>query len=364
MKILHYSLLFTVLNLGAAMLPSCSGPQTIPLPPGGPEALPAEVLLRAGHGVEVTDRLEVFALEEAREFYTLSEEIGERLWPGWPWRVMVFGFCTAPERWLLVNHDDAPPGMEVANQEILPVSVYVGPRPLEIVDEGCLSYRGNLLAVLQVEEWGRAEREQAGRVPLLIRLFRDAFLLFRGVETPSLGRPEDFSSNGVYPLSLDPLNNMLGRAEALALAEALATEDLDDAFESAACFLALRRFRRSGSDPRLTAVEQQWETRIGLACYTGFKAIDLACAAERDDATHIDYKILHGFMKARRKAMLDLVGRSGFFLGNSGFISLGMAQAFLLDRLAPGWKTMFLQGRARSMESLLETFLEGRGMDG
>jgi hypothetical protein len=357
---------FVLAVLVPAAFLTCGGPKTIPLPPGGPEALPAEVLLKAGRGVQLEESNEILGLEMVGTFYALSNEIGETLWPGWPWPGMAFGLWTAPDRWLLVNHDDAPPGMQVAAQELLPCPVYAGPMPGEIDQESCIAYRGRSLAVLRLDERAPA-KEVAGDAFLLIRLFQGSFFLFREIHHPL---PEGLASSaagGPYPPFLDPFNNLLGRAEAMALEEALETGDSTISLDAAACFLTLRRIRRAHLDRRVIALEQRWEQREGLACYTGLKAIELARDAEqngweghrlREGALPIDYGTVAGSLEILRKSLLALAGWSGYLNGSSVFMTTGMAQAYLLDRLFPGWKTAYLAGEAPPLDTLLETLLE------
>lgn len=128
------------------------------------------------------------------------------------------------------------------------------------------------------------------------------------------------------------------------LAQALRAETDAETVRLARQFLVQRQQRWAGMAPGLTAYEQQREWLEGLARYVELEIWRRAAAtadyrplpAVRDDP---DFEAYATFDR-RWAQEIDQMGRMAKDEGDGRFYYSGMAQAALLDRLLPDWKTL------------------------
>ncbi len=159
-----------------------------------------------------------------------------------------------------------------------------------------------------------------------------------------------------YPWDDDPLAAHW-QAELQLLAEMLRSDDRAALPAQAQRFLELRAARRQSAalSPELIAYEQQREWLEGLARYAeleiwrkgslpGYEPLPAAASLP-------DFDRYQGFA-ARWQQELDQMPRMFNDEGDGRFYYSGMAQAYLLDRLLPGWKE-----RAFDDDIWLETLL-------
>jgi hypothetical protein len=143
------------------------------------------------------------------------------------------------------------------------------------------------------------------------------------------------------------------------LAEALQADDRSTMMDAVQRFLAARASRRNASDlsQQLIAYEQQREWLEGLARYA---ELEIWRQAETGPYTPLpetsqlkDFKDYKDF-ESRWAREIDQLKRMADDEGDGRFYYSGMAQVFLLDRLAPDWKTRaFNEGIW--LDDLLET---------
>jgi hypothetical protein len=155
---------------------------------------------------------------------------------------------------------------------------------------------------------------------------------------------------GRYPWTDSPFN-AAWKAELNALADALSVTEEERTVELASRFTALRRDRRKAFhlDSALVDLERlrEWEEGLGkyaelavwkcAASANAYKPVQ-ALSADPDFNGFRDF----GGKWAQELTTLRLQSRAG----EIRFYYSGMAQAFLLDRLNPEWKTSFLCGDA------------------
>jgi hypothetical protein len=163
---------------------------------------------------------------------------------------------------------------------------------------------------------------------------------------------EDAAHQEAWQVELDLL------ADALRAASVEATADL------ARQFLAQRTQRRqeAGLDETLINYEQQREWLEGLAKYVeleiwrqaattpDYQAVE-ALAADPDFEEYTTFDAHWSREVAQMRRMAADAGEGRFYY-------TGMAQAFLLDRLAPGWKERILQDNV-FLEDLLREAIGG-----
>jgi hypothetical protein len=141
-------------------------------------------------------------------------------------------------------------------------------------------------------------------------------------------------------------------AEGQALSKALRATDDPVARQAAAEFLKLRQARRAAEDKQIVAYEQTTEWIEGLARYSevdvmwhvGFKTDRLSTAAIR-------YPTADEVWQQFLDQLANPVASPDGFRGR--YYLLGAGQAFLLDRLLPGWKTRVLNEKI-ALEDLLQ----------
>lgn len=314
------------LPLLASAMFACSTPDPIPVPSGGPEALPPDVLVAAGEGEGIHSPAEKRLLRMAEEFMEISRKKGDGIWPGWKAEQTPLGIWRKGDRLFLINHEDAPPGMRAAAQEITTLPVYVGTPPEDSMRTGIVPLRGR--AVVMTD----ASREES-LLPRLFHLAAHRFLQHQfGSSYPCmpLHGPIDVKR-------IDPAGIHLESLEVRILEEALRCPE-EDAVKTAAFFLRVRAARRSGMPLKDAMMEKHWETSEGLAWYIRLKALaspaPSACLAILEAMNHL------------------------------GPFTTGMAQAFLLDRLDKGWKAAYLEEKGPALEDLLSRRVEFLLMSG
>ncbi len=338
----------------------CAADRPIPVPSGGPEALPAGVLVEAGRGVKLEERADRLALACAAEFFALSKNLREECWPFWfAWHHAV-GLRTAPDRWLLVNHRDPPPGMNVVIQETVPSPVYVGLVPVGVVQEGWMDYRGRSTVVVSL--CGLTSPDvpaPAVSSEVIGKVFEIAVLPGLILDPARASGPDArHPSHGVWP-ALGPMHHLLALLEARLLDRALENRDDFAAAQSFDGFLAIRKLRRSTLPKSAVALEQRFELQGGIPAYTRIKAFRFAARAAREPAGDFpegdlpDYDTAAEEASSRFRAGLQTVCTLGYLEGPGAFSMTGTAQALVLDRLRPGWFTEFHRRGGRLLEEVL-----------
>jgi hypothetical protein len=172
--------------------------------------------------------------------------------------------------------------------------------------------------------------------------------------------PEHFMrARSVYKLEKDyphedPEFSTAWNREGEALADALRAKEETAIFGLARKFLGIREARRGQSrlHPELISYERELEWLDGLGKYAEVRFSELSKARASEPA-YANYRTGHPFWPA------DL-GRLRINLGGQKedlrFYLSGVAQALLLDRLSPSWKSTTI-GEITSLEDLLRAVL-------
>jgi hypothetical protein len=149
-----------------------------------------------------------------------------------------------------------------------------------------------------------------------------------------------------------PRNAALFRIESRSLLAALEAANADGVRQHVREFLAVRRLRQGELEARLVAFEKGAEANEGLAEYAGEQGVVAAMQAVRDKKLTLALETLDPRARVGRKyGKLRTVTE----LGKNPrlrFYYTGSAQAFLLDRLLPGWKER-VQMKADVLQDLL-----------
>jgi hypothetical protein len=146
--------------------------------------------------------------------------------------------------------------------------------------------------------------------------------------------------------------------EGEALARALKAMTADEAVTGARKFLAIRDARRGAVRlaPGLADFERELEWLEGLAKYAEIRFYELA-AARADQKASIKFKPALPFFL--QWDFVRLEKQMGAQSDDLRFYLSGMAQARLLDRLSPGWKSRTALGQVY-LEDLLRETVSGK----
>ncbi len=176
-------------------------------------------------------------------------------------------------------------------------------------------------------------------------LNHEVFHAYQGMAAPDkLAQAE--SANGLYADQYpwqDPELQADWKEELVLLAEALESGDQVESISAAREFLELRLTRRekAGLSPALIRLEQQREWVEGLARYAELEiwrqAYSGAYAPTPELEAMAEFDGYQGFNR-RWSREIDQFALMADDEGDGRFYYSGMAQAYLLDRIMPGWK--------------------------
>lgn len=339
----------------------------------------------------VTERLADEQKALLAELFHVRRELGDATWPGWGAKELPFvvyneayAFLLGyegqpPDGWLKVPQDEPHGGP----WEPVPGDTFEGQpyyrQPLPASGETPQAFTVKVgerwAGSLQTREWAEINLVQMFReqVPGFVQpifpytLLSDLFL--RGSDGyVSLLAHESFHAyqGTVAPQRLAAAETNVGRAEAGypwtdtvfveawqaeldLLAEALRTETEAESRELAQQFLAQRTARREAARlaPTLVDYERHREWLEGLARYVELEIWQQAALADTYEPLTAVQDIpdfdAYGTFERRWSQEIDQIGRMADDEGDGRFYYSGMAQAVLLDRLAPEWKAKALE---------------------
>jgi hypothetical protein len=314
----------------------------------------------------------------------LRQTVGDAVWPGWGQAdipainynesyAFLVGYPEPPDGWIKVPQGsqrggpwEPVPGESFNGQPYYRQSL---PDP-DITPEGFTVLVGERwVSSLQTYDWASISLAQTIRrdLPSFVRpvfpyrLFiaqlldgsdkyislsaHEAFHAYQGMLAP-----EKLAASETANLQVEnqyPWDNVSLQAdwqtELDLLAEVLQSTDQARTVELARRFIELRAARRASADltTELVSYEQQREWLEGLARYAELEIWRQAHAGnytplpETDSLS--DFGNYSGF-ETRWSQEIDQIRRMADDEGDGRFYYSGMAQAFLLDRLMPGWK--------------------------
>ena len=335
--------------------------------PQGPEAL------------DSFDPLDKTRLEETLH---LKSTLGEAVWPG-------LGQANIPvslhnqQYSFLTGYPGRPP----VDWEVVPGEEFAGQPYYRKIDEEAQNF-----AIQVGDTWvaGMATKSEVDR--FIVELFRgflppvieqifpyrlllqptevqiggvlhESFHVFQAQNVPArLEAAEKAHRLGERYWSADSKAIDLWKEEMNLLAEALEAEPDEEAAELARQFLAHRQSRRqqTGLAPEMIEYERLMEWEEGIAKYVELEFLRQAfetqdyqsLQAMKNDPSFKAYQTF----EQRWKQEIIQMKLSANQEGEVSFYQTGMAQAFLLDRLGPGWKTSAF-GENLFLEDLLKEAL-------
>jgi hypothetical protein len=291
---------------------------------------------------------------EIAEVLRIKTELGDQVWPGLS--RLDIPLILFNERYeFLVGEADPPPPWEVVDGDDCLGRPYHR-RPAE---------NPQAFAVAVGTRWagsiGTLERMNS-RIPF--RLSREFHVVLTLHEVFHASQatlaPRRFAramgvykSENRYPYK-DPASSASWTSEGEALADAVRATEMKAASGLARKFLDIRvaRRRQIALDLELTSYEQELEWLEGLAKYAEVRFYELA-ASRTSESAYAGYRSGHPFWPADWARLRGNLGGQG---GDLRFYLSGAAQAMLLDRLSPGWKTEAFEATA-TLEGALRAAL-------
>lgn len=205
----------------------------------------------------------------------------------------------------------------------------------------------------------------------LMAIVHEAFHAYQGSVAPErliAGERVQRAQEGCYPWE-DQAFEAAWQVELDLLVQGLRAESDDEARERARTFLAQREARRQDAqlDPALIDYERQREWVEGLAKYSELRMWEEAYEGVRADPpsyvpvgamdADADFRSYNGYPNRYRSEVAQVKRTAGRH-GDGRFYYSGMAQAYLLDRLAPGWKAAIFE-EGVFLEALLSEAVDG-----
>lgn len=184
-------------------------------------------------------------------------------------------------------------------------------------------------------------------------LLHEAFHAHQMTLVGGIGGVPSFASGGVPAARVgesSPALDATHAAQGRALHDALRATTAGEAVAAVERFLVARDAWRRQAPPGTAAAEQQLEWLEGTARYAD---VLLALYPEPDASEALDPGAWSDLLAQVRDPATIPTGT------RDRYAALGAAQAFLLDRLHPGWKPLAIPGGA-SLEALLRDVVAGR----
>jgi len=288
------------------------------------------------------------------ELFRLKKERGDRVWPG---------FTAADIPLILFNdsHDflvgaaNPPPPWEVVEKDDFEGKPYfrrAHDKDLQAFALGYGRHWAGSLATIEFMNSGQSSLKISPDFWVVLAL-HEMFHAFQADLAPERFREAlaVYAFDDRYPYK-DKEFAAAWNAEGAALAQALGAPDGAGAGQSAREFQRLRQERRkkAGFSPDLLAFERELEWLEGLAKYAEISFYESAAAAGGQESAPVRFKPRFFIFQ------MDFVRLEKNLGGQDGdlrFYLSGMAQARLLDRLKPDWKS-----KVRIADLALEEFLK------
>jgi hypothetical protein len=347
-------------------------------------------------------------LDKARleEIYHLRQTLGEELWSGWG-QADIPVILYNEEYAFLTGYPDPPDGWVKVPQnvqrggpwEIVPGDTFQGqpyyrqrlPGPGITPEAFAVLVGDRWAASMSTEDWMRIGLRNQIRqdVPApfkyilpyrltsqilvnssdwyICSVLHESFHAFQGMTAPNrLADSENIqrTAGDRYPRESGGFR-AAWQAELNLLGDAVLAPDLDEAADLTRQFLSQREARRSEYNlaPEMVDYERQREWLEGLAKYTELAIWKQASQAPgyqpaEDLKRDPDFKVYATFNQRWSQETAQIKRMAGQE-GDGRFYYSGMAQAFLLDKLMPGWKTRIFE-KGVFLEDILREALESR----
>ncbi len=341
-----------------------------------------------GLPIQSTEVAYLSELEKARvtELFHLRETLGDAVWPGWAEATIpvivhneAYAFLLGypgepPDGWIKVPHDEHWGGpWEIVSSDTFQGQLYYRqplPNPNRTPENFTVLVGDRWVATLYTREYSEIAFYQGFRkdLPKFLRpifpyrlvwnllidstetyigaMAHEAFHAYQGITAPQrLAEAELVAPlEDAYPWDNQALETAWGE-EIDDLYQAVMASSDAEAAELARQFLVQRQARRAepGMTPQFVDYERQREWLEGLAKYAelviareaGRTSDYQPIPAIQDDPDFKKYATRERFWSAQLGEMRRLKNRGG----ETRFYYVGMAQAVLLDRLMPDWKS-------------------------
>jgi len=312
-------------------------PQT--QPPAKPGVQPANTAAAPPPSPVLTAQDKELLAEALR----LKQALGDEVWPGLGGAsipVIVYNegyeFLTGP-----VNPAPAPPWAKVEKDTFAGEPYFR--RPAEHPQAFAVNLGEQWAASMtSLETMNRKARIKISRDFYVVFLLHEAFHAFQALMEPARFR----EANSLYVLeksypAKEPVFAKAWTEEGAILAAALKAKDRDETMDRVRAFLRQRDSRRGALPFNVVTAEyeRQMEWLEGLAKYAEIRFYELAATRSKEPA----FAAYRPGLAYWTWDFVRLEKQLGAQEGDLRFYLSGMAQARLLDRLAPDWKIRFFK---------------------
>ncbi len=318
--------------------------------------LGSTVSAQAAPGISATDRTRI------REAYRLASQLGDRIWPNWhsaPFALLL----VTPDFEYLVGHPNASPDFTViANDTLVGRPVLFRKRTLPVQMQATFPAVNGVNTVVIGPAELTADKNSTRWVLTVLHEHFHQFVYsqpgyFDAVTKLGLAHGDQSGMWMLnYPFPYDSTRVQLAfTAMTHALLDALAQTDRPALDAKSAVFRrAMTAFRQSAPAEAATYFDfQLWQE--GVARYTEIAIGELAAKAytpSADFSALPDFKSYATVAADIRRSMLDDLGSMSLVkLKRVVVYSTGAADALLLDKVRPSWKSEFLTHRFRLPDS-------------
>jgi hypothetical protein len=299
------------------------------------------IILARGAGAQIPIDTVTRLAEIDRKAVGLGKLFGESIWPGYRPDTIPVAYVLPDRGTVLIHWQGALPiGYETVPG--IPSAAWINARNLGAASTGT-SIENRAVAQVVV-----SSLTTEAVLPLA---FHEAFHVFeRGAQR--VGRRFGHGENSFYVASypvFDVGNESLWSLEGALLSDALQQKSVPRKLELAREFVAVRRARQWLLDPSYAEFERASEMNEGLAEYALVRALQLLAgdsavpAATRAGARNI---------LADRLLDLSRITSNVTQSFRLRFYKTGPAEALLLDAIAPGWKTSFMEQNQTLQDAL------------
>jgi hypothetical protein len=274
---------------------------------------------------------------ELVEIKRLKAELGDRVWPGLSGIDIPLVFYNERFEFLVGEAGPPSPWQAVGGDDFLgrPYFRRPGQSPQSFAVKVGTRWAGSIATL---ELMNRKTPIRFSREFHAVLMLHEVFHAFQATLAPErFAKATSFyKSEKEYPYR-DPEFSAAWNSEGEALADALRAKEERTVSGLAQEFLKIReeRRRRANLSSGLTSFERELEWLEGLAKYAEVRFYELARSRAHQPA-YFNYRTGHPFWASDLARLRTSLGRQGEDLR---FYLSGAAQALLLDRLLPDWKS-------------------------
>lgn len=263
-------------------------------------------------------------LERIERLRRTAQQSGPQLWPGWDPTATPLLIFKGTEMAVLVEHPSPPAAFRKVETTAVSAPVFIAESTTGFIRANTAQNIGGVLtSTFSYDDFMGKPLPDALALGL-----HELFHAHYARIAPKKHANILIALWGEYP-EFSARNRALLALEGEMLRRAIAAGKVDEVRRETSGFVGLRLERRKDLSPELAAYEAGEESSEGIARYIEYKVLKVLNTPD-----------------ALAKRLEPLQKLNALERDRERFYALGMAQALVLDRLQPGWKTEFESGPA------------------